>query len=91
MKELAKKLQKVEIEIAKEKGRLSLFALLLREESDDRWDLLVSASWVPSSERDALSYINDKLKCVLTEKDIIRPTALNCFQSQGFEVFTWVL
>ena len=40
MKQIIEKLTSLERDIASEKGEFSLFALFLREDADDTWDLL---------------------------------------------------
>lgn len=42
---LAKEIQLVEKELSDQFGDFALVALLLREDSPDRWDLLISAPW----------------------------------------------
>lgn len=44
--DLLKKLSHLEQEFASSLGEFALFALLLREESNDRWDLVVAAFWI---------------------------------------------
>jgi len=46
MKELVEKPRKLEAEIAAEKGPFLLFALFLRQDAADRWDLVVAAPWI---------------------------------------------
>lgn len=61
MKELLTKLRLIEKETAKEKGEYNLFALFLREDSPNKWDILVSASWT-ANKGDALDYLAKKSK-----------------------------
>ncbi len=44
--QLLDKLTRLEQEFASNYGAFSLFALMLREEANDRWDLVVSATWL---------------------------------------------
>lgn len=62
MKDIAEKLMQAEQQISKEKGRFLLFALFLREDAPDLWDLLVSADWIETNKGEALRYITGKLK-----------------------------
>jgi len=72
MKELAEKLRGIETEISLEKGDLLLFSLVLRDRSQDRWDLLISASWIPAKKRGTLDYIAGKLKGKLNTRELQR-------------------
>lgn len=62
MKDVAKKLISAEQQMSDEKGRFLLFALFLREDAPDLWDLLVSANWIETNKGEALRYITGKLK-----------------------------
>ncbi|MDR4460014.1 MAG: hypothetical protein MRJ67_05790 [Nitrospirales bacterium] len=70
MKEIAEKLVRAEKEMSEEKGRFLLFALFLREDAPDLWDLLVSANWIELDKGEALRYIVGKLKDVVEPKDL---------------------
>lgn len=72
MKDLAKKLIPVEKMIAEEKGSFLLFALFLREDSPNLWDLLVCAPWIEANKGDALQYLVPKLQAVATPDELIR-------------------
>lgn len=65
MKDIAEKLVKAEQQMSDEKGRFLLFALFLREDAPDLWDLLVSADWIEANKGEALRYITGKLKSVV--------------------------
>ena len=47
------------------RGCRQLYALFLREEVPDRWDLLVAAPWVESDREGALNYFVDEIKSFL--------------------------
>ena len=64
VQELPLKFAKLELDISASRGDFALFALFLREDVPDRWDLIVSAPWV-SNEKAELSYLVDKIKSVL--------------------------
>jgi len=57
MNQLVEKLASLERAISSEKGDFSLFALFLREDSYDRWDLLVSSPWIEINEKKGLEYL----------------------------------
>lgn len=71
MKELIDKLQLLEMEISQKQGDFSLFALLLREDAPNRWDLVVSASWFWSDKTKTLDYLVKKLRSRLTSNELV--------------------
>ncbi len=72
MKEITEKLKSLEQNISKEKGDFLLFALFLREDAPDRWDLLVAAPWIPKSKKTALRYFSNKLVQTLSQKELLK-------------------
>jgi len=56
-----KKLKLIEESASKVKGDFWFFALLLPEESPNKWDLLVSADWIDNNKSSAIMYIADKV------------------------------
>lgn len=46
MREIAEKLRRVERSLAETRGPFELFALLLRDDAPDEWDLVVAAEWI---------------------------------------------
>lgn len=71
MKEIIEKLRIEESSISSEKGDFNLFALLLREDSPDRWDLLVAADWIDRDKYNAIHYIASRIQHVLSKKEIV--------------------
>jgi len=71
MKEIAQKLVTVEREVSLKKGIISLFALVLREDAPDLWDLLIAAPWIEANKEDAMKYIAGKLKDALTPQELM--------------------
>jgi len=71
MKEQAEKLQRVEKSLSESKGPFELFALFLREDSPDKWDLLISADWARANKKKSIKTIIDEIGKVLTEQEII--------------------
>jgi len=71
MKELVDKLRLLETEISQKKGEFSLFALLLREEAQNKWDLVASASWFWSDKKKTLDYLAKKLRSRLTSDELL--------------------
>ena len=72
MKDFAEKLRGVEREVAAEMGPFLLFALFLREDTADSWDLLVSAHWLEVDKGAALKYLAKKLQFVSSAAELER-------------------
>ncbi|HEV8552518.1 MAG TPA: hypothetical protein VGR65_03900 [Casimicrobiaceae bacterium] len=72
MKAFAEKLLPVEQEISQEKGPFLLFALFLREDAADLWDVLVSAPWIDANQGDALRFIVPKVQAVATPDELAK-------------------
>ena len=68
--ELPARLAKLESDVASEKGDFVLFALFLREDVPDRWDLMVSAPWANTDQKSALDYLVAKIKSDLGPEDL---------------------
>ena len=62
----------VEQTLAAECGPFSFFALALREDSPDRWDLLVAAPWISAAEREALRRIANAVTGTLSDLEILK-------------------
>ena len=71
MKQIIEKLASLERDIASEKGEFSLFALFLREDADDKWDLLASASWLEANNRESLEYLVNQLRTRLDTQELL--------------------
>lgn len=71
MKELVAKLRSLEEEIAEEKGDFFLFAVFLREDAPNRWDLVVSAPWFGRNEKATLDYLVSKVKSRLKPSELL--------------------
>ena len=69
--ELFEKLEFLEKDIAHEKGDFSLFGLFLREDARDRWDLIVAAPWIDADNMENLSYIANKVKTFLKDRELL--------------------
>ncbi len=72
MKELVERIKTVEQTLSKEKGPLSLFALFLREDAPDKWDLLVAAPWAEKNRASSLKTVSDLLQKMLTKDDLVK-------------------
>ena len=71
MNEMAEKFASLEAMIAQKRGDFSLFALFLREDAPDRWDLLVAAPWASQNETEAVEYLVNEIKSHLGSEELI--------------------
>ena len=71
MNEVIEKFASLEAEIARKRGNFSLFALFLREDVPDRWDLMVSAPWLSPNEREAVDDLVNEIKSHLGPQDLV--------------------
>jgi hypothetical protein len=71
MKELFIKLKSLELKLSNEKGHFNLFALFLREDAEDKWDVVVSASWLDSNNKESFDFMAGELKSNLTSKELL--------------------
>jgi hypothetical protein len=69
-KALVDKLKALEGSVSAEKGPFLLFALFLREDAPDVWDLLVSAPWIEANKGAAFKYLATKLNQVATPEEL---------------------
>lgn len=70
MKELVNKFVELERRLSREKGEFTLFALFLREDSLDKWDLIVAAPWIESDRKAALPYITKKIQTTFHTEEL---------------------
>ncbi len=60
--ELTEDFRRLEADISSTRGPFALFALFLREDVPDRWDLIVSAPWAAADQKGALEYLVNRIK-----------------------------
>jgi len=72
MKHLAEKLRGLEQTLANEKGPFNLFALFLREDAPDVWDVVVAAEWIEEDQTRALAEISKRVRACLRDDEIIK-------------------
>lgn len=72
MKELVEKLTTIEKETSAERGEYDLFALFPREDASNKWDILVSASWINDNKADALKYLAQKIQKAFTPEELFQ-------------------
>lgn len=70
MIELVEKLKLIEKETSAERGKYDLFALFLREDSSNKWDILVSANWIHDHKEDSLKYLSQKIQKSFTQNEL---------------------
>lgn len=72
MKELIDRFVRLERRLAKEKGKFTLFALFLRDDAVDKWDLVVAAPWIESNRGVALRYIASQIQKEFQPDEVAR-------------------
>ena len=71
MSELANKLATVEREIAEERGGFALFALFLRQDAENKWDLVVSSPSFLRAEKEDMKYLADRIRSRLDPDELV--------------------
>ena len=71
MNTIIEKLHDLERKISEDKGQFSLFALFLREDAQDKWDLLAAAPWIEHNKKDSLNYLVNRLRTTLTPDELL--------------------
>lgn len=71
MKEIVKKLVEIERKTSQEKGEYDFFALFLRENSSDKWDILVAANWVDINKEAALKYLAKSFQSSFNQSELL--------------------
>lgn len=61
----------VEKELSEKHGAFNLFALFLREDAVDKWDILVASDWIYQDKQKSLSLIAEKLQEKLNKDELI--------------------
>jgi hypothetical protein len=70
--QVIEKFRQIEVEISAEKGDFTLFALVEREDSLGKWDVVVSASWIGKNEKSLIETIAAKIHKNLSKEEQIR-------------------
>lgn len=68
---MAERFREFEASLSKDRGGFFLFALFLRDGSPNRWDVMVSAPWLPEDRPEAVRYLVDQIKERLSSKDLL--------------------
>lgn len=72
MNDILKKMKAVVQKLEKEHDPILLFALFLREEALQKWDVVVSAPWLSSSEKHAYQLVVAAIQAVLSSSELVR-------------------
>jgi hypothetical protein len=70
MRELLEKFANLERNLSRDRGEFSLFALFLREDAVDKWDLIVAAPWIDDNRKEALSYITNQIQTAFSSDEL---------------------
>jgi len=76
MKELVEKLKHIEQAISAEKGGFELFALFLRDDAPDKWDLVVSSDWARQNKKDSINYLVATIRKEITKEEMLKLSRL---------------
>ena len=71
MKDSIAKFREIELLMSTEKGAFNLFALFLREDSPNKWDLVVSAPWIKANDKETLDYFAKHLRSKLQPEELV--------------------
>lgn len=83
MRELIKKIGSLVQPITDEKGELSFFGLVLREEASV-WDILIAAKWIDEDRKTALNYVVKKVQHILTKPELLDISGIVLLQDEYF-------
>ena len=89
MKDIAEKLKRQERNMAEEKGPFDLFALFLREDAPEKWDLVVAAKWIEENKREALKYISKAVQESLAHSEFLKLSRITIIDESNPELETF--
>ena len=55
--DLLDKLSSIEKEISSKKGKFTFFAVILRKDAPNKWDLVLSAGWFKKNQKETMDYL----------------------------------
>lgn len=70
--EFINKFVKLERKIKQQKGEFTLFALFMRDNGLNKWDVVVAAPWIDADRKAALDYISQQLQLSLTRDEVLQ-------------------
>jgi hypothetical protein len=71
MNKLIDKMMSMEKKVSSEKGEFSLFALFLREDAENKWDIVVSSPWLEKNKKEGIKYLAKQLKENLDQTELL--------------------
>lgn len=71
MDALIENLKKLREQLVRDRGELSFFAAIEREEAPDHWDVLLAAPWAKTGDRRIFDYIATQLKKYLLPRQLL--------------------
>ncbi len=72
MTSLVQKFIEIERAISGKRGSFRLFGLVLREDSQEKWDVIVSSRWLVGDPKSSLKAISKKIESKLKPDELLR-------------------
>lgn len=72
MKDILEKLKTVVVALEKEYGAIHVFALFLRTDPLEKWDIVIAASWLNPNDISSYKIISSKIQEVLSQSELIQ-------------------
>ena len=72
MEQIIKKIKEAIKSLESESGSLSICALFLREEPLEKWDVVISASWLNPKELESYKKVSSKFQEFLSEDELLK-------------------
>ncbi len=72
MKEILGKLKSIVVDLEGRRGPILIFALFLREDPLERWDVVVCASWLNPDDMEAYKIVSDEFQRFLTQPELMQ-------------------
>ena len=72
MNEFLDKFLDLERKLSEERGAFSLFALFLREDASDKWDLIAASPWIEADRKRALADITQRIQQTFAPEELSR-------------------
>lgn len=72
MKTIIEKLKKIIVSLEESHGPILIFALFLREDPLDKWDIVTSASWLDASNMNSYNLVSSKIQESLSSTELTK-------------------
>jgi hypothetical protein len=72
MSSILEKISEIKSDLEREYGEFTLFCMVELEDFEGRWDIVVSATWFPASEAQALSLLINYIHDNLSEEELLQ-------------------